>query len=60
MMIHHPKLCNTAHAQSLSVFIAFKGAYFYILFAITAAGVAAFQCLPYIIHSADYILHLVL
>ena len=39
MMIHGPKLRNMAHALSLSVFIAFKGANFYILFAITKAGV---------------------
>ena len=39
MRIYYPKLCNMIHALSLSVFNAFKGTNFYILFAITAGGV---------------------
>ena len=39
MRIQYPKLRGMTHALSLSVFIAFKGSYIYILFAITAAGV---------------------
>ena len=39
MRIHYPKLCNMTYALSLSVSIAFKGTNFYILFAVTAAGV---------------------
>ena len=39
MRIHYPKWRNMTHALSLSVFIAFKGTNFHILFVITAAGV---------------------
>ena len=39
MGIHYPKLRNMTHTLTLSVFIAFKGTNFYVLFAITAAGV---------------------
>ena len=39
MRIHDAKLCNMAHSLPFSVFIAFKGTNFYILFAITADGV---------------------
>ena len=42
MRNHDPKLRYMAHDLSLSVFIAFRGTNFYILFAITAAGVV--QC----------------
>ena len=62
MRIHYPILRNMTHALSFSVFIAFKGNNFYILFAITAAGVVplmALKSLP-VHHSADYILLLVL
>ena len=41
MRIHYPKLRNMTHALSLSVFIAFKGTNFHILFASTAAGVVS-------------------
>ena len=36
---HYPKSRDMIHALSLSVIIAFIGTYFYISFAITAAGV---------------------
>ena len=39
MRIYYPKIRNLTQALSLSGFIAFKGTNFYILFAITAAGV---------------------
>ena len=39
MRIHYPKLHNMTHTLSLCVLIAFKGANFYILVAITGAGV---------------------
>ena len=38
MRIHYPKLRNMTKTLSLSVFIAFKGFNFSVLFAITAAG----------------------
>ena len=64
MRIHDQKLCNMARALSLSVFIALKGTIFYILFAITAVDVVPScghkKVTPYIMHSADYILLLVL
>ena len=59
MRIHYPKLCNMTRSLSLNVSTAFKEAYLYILFVITAANVASCGCRkvsPYITHRAEYYL----
>ena len=65
MRIHDPRLRTMAQTLSLSVSLLSNELTFIFLFAITAAftfrcRVAALKVSPYIIHSAEYILLLVL